>query len=674
MGMKRILVANRGEIARRVFRTAHDLGMECVAVFSDPDAGAPFVAEAEIAVHLPGTSSTDTYLNTGAILHAAAVSGADAIHPGYGFLSENAEFAQAVTDAGYTWIGSTPESIRAMALKIEAKALAEAAGVPLAPGATLPESMHDDELVATCDRLGYPLLIKASAGGGGKGMRIVSSAGEVLEAVSGARREALNSFGDATVFAEAYLTGARHVEVQVFGDQHGNVVHLFERECSIQRRHQKVVEEAPSAGITEATRQQLFAAATQLTRHIGYVGAGTVEFMVFGEGDDQRIAFLEMNTRLQVEHPVTEAITGLDLVAWQIAVAEGKPLPLTQEQITTTGHAVEVRLYAEDPANADMPATGTFTTIDTDPAVLGVPGLRIDSGVESGSVVSPYYDPMLAKIIAWGADRDQAAARLVLGMRRMRLHGPTTNRDALVAIIESQPFHFAQTTTAFLDEHPHLRSPQLPEGTADRHVIAAALAPALDTEVIAGVASGWRNVPAVPEHRAFRLRGHDDVTTVSSSLHRGRWHIAIDGQASEEPARQILDVQVALVERDAHSTMMDLEIDGVRTRLRVQRVGAEAFVDDGHSSTAWIAQPRFATTEGQAANMNPQAPVPGTVTAIEVQPGDQVQAGQTLVIVEAMKMEHRITAPTDGRVTQVRVSVGQAVDAHQVLVDVEDVE
>jgi propionyl-CoA carboxylase alpha chain len=306
--------------------------------------------------------------------------------------------------------------------------------------------------------------------------------------------------------------------------------------------------------------------------------------------------------------------------------------------------------------------------------VLGVPGLIIDSCVESGSVVSPYYDPMLAKIIAWGADREQAAARLARGMRRIRVHGPTTNRDALVAIIDSEPFHLAQTTTAFLDEHSHLRSPELAEGTADRHVIAAALAPALDTEAIAGVPSGWRNVPAVPEHRAFRLRGHDDVTTVSSSLHRGRWHIAIDQQASEEPARQILDVQVALVDRDEHSTAMDLEIDGVRTRLRVQSVGDEVFVDDGHASTAWIAQPRFAATEGQAANMNPQAPVPGTVTAIEVQPGDQVQAGQTLVIVEAMKMEHRITAPTDGRVTQVRVSVGQAVDAHQVLVDVEDVE
>lgn len=673
MTMKRILVANRGEIARRVFRTAHAMGIECVAVYSDPDTDAPYVREAEFAVHLPGTASRDTYLDTAAILRAAKLSGADAIHPGYGFLSENPDFAEAVRTAGLIWIGPTPESIRAMALKIEAKELAARAGVPLAPGATLPDAMSDDELIATCDGIGYPLLIKASAGGGGKGMRIVERAADVIDAVAGARREAASSFGDATVFAERYLVGARHVEVQVFGDTHGNVVHLFERECSIQRRHQKVVEEAPSPGITEATRTLLHDSAVELARHIGYVGAGTVEFMVFGSGDDQRVAFLEMNTRLQVEHPVTEAITGLDLVAWQILVAGGEPLPREQEQITASGHAVEVRLYAEDPANGDMPATGDIAFIDTDPAVLGVVGLRIDSGVESGSVISPYYDPMLAKIICSGATRDEAAARLAMALRRMRIHGPVTNRDLLVAILESAPYLAGETTTAFLEEHAELRGAAAGASTALRHAIAAALAPALTDGSIPGVPSGWRNVAAVPEMRSFCLRGSDVVTAIRYSVKRDGVQVAIAQESTLIADVEIIeDVQVVLRSHAGNCTELDLVQGGLRTHLRVSRYGDQVYVEDSHAATAWTAEPRFVDLAAVAAGSNPQSPVPGTVTAVLVSAGDVVTAGQTLVMLEAMKMEHRITAAHDGVVQQVLVSAGQSVDAHQVLVEVEE--
>ena len=673
MTMKRILVANRGEIARRVFRTAHDLGIECVAVYSDPDADAPYVREAEFALHLPGTVSRDTYLDTDAILRAAKLSGADAIHPGYGFLSENPDFAEAVRNAGLIWIGPTPESIRAMALKIEAKELAQSAGVPLAPGATLPDAMSDEELISTCNGIGYPLLIKASAGGGGKGMRIVDSADDVVEAVAGARREAASAFGDATVFAELYLVGARHVEVQVFGDTHGNVVHLFERECSIQRRHQKVVEEAPSPGITEDTRNLLHTSAVELTRHINYVGAGTVEFMVFGQGADQRIAFLEMNTRLQVEHPVTEAITGVDLVAWQIAVASGEPLPVEQSAITACGHAIEVRLYAEDAANGDMPATGTIELIDTDPSVINVPGLRIDSGVESGSVISPYYDPMLAKIICAGDTREEAAARLAMSLRRMRIHGPVTNRDLLVAILESDPYLHANTTTAFLEEFAELRQVSADDDVAQRHAIAAALAPALTDGTIPGIPSGWRNVPAVPEMRAFTRRGSDVVTTVRYAMQRDGVRVWLADEATlTAPTTDVDDVQVTLRSTNGNCTEVDLVRGGLRTHLRVTRYGDDVFVDDGRAATAWIAEPRFVDLAAVAAGSNPQAPVPGTVTTVLVAPGDVVTAGQTLVILEAMKMEHRITAAHDGVVEHVLVTPGQSVDAHQVLVEVQE--
>ncbi len=397
----KILVANRGEIACRVFRTAERMGHRSVAVFTPADRGALHTRTADVAVAI------ESYLNTADILEAARRVGADAIHPGYGFLSENPDFAQAVTDAGLTWIGPTPDSIRAMALKVEAKALAEEAGVPM--------------LTSGTDK--FPVLVKASAGGGGKGMRRVDDPADLDEAVAAAKREAASAFGDDTVFIERYLESARHVEVQVFGDTHGNVVHLFERECSIQRRHQKVVEESPSPGVTAGLRDQMTAAAVSLAAQIGYVGAGTVEFMVAGE----EFFFLEMNTRLQVEHPVTEAITGLDLVEWQIRVAQGEPLPLGQDQITTDGHAIEVRLYAEDPANGYLPNTGTLRVFD----VAAEPDIRVDTGFVAGDEVTANYDPMLAKVIVHAPTRESAAHELSGYLQRAGVEGVVTNKDSL---------------------------------------------------------------------------------------------------------------------------------------------------------------------------------------------------------------------------------------------------
>jgi propionyl-CoA carboxylase alpha chain len=452
--------------------------------------------------------------------------------------------------------------------------------------------------------------------------------------------------------------------VQVFGDTFGNVVHLFERECSIQRRHQKIVEESPSIGITDAVRTQLLESAVRLAEHIGYVGAGTVEFMV--RGDD--VAFLEMNTRLQVEHPVTEATVGVDLVAWQIAVARGERLPMRQEEIVQHGHAIEVRLYAEDPARDDLPATGQIELIDTDPNIIGIPALRIDSGFESGDVVSPFYDPMLAKVIASGHSREEAAARLALGLRRMRIHGPVTNRDLLVAILDSAPFVAGETTTAFLDHHPHLRHPDVAEAVVRRHVIAAALAPALTSESIPGVPSGWRNVPAVPETRIFIERGAETPTQVHYLRGRDGWRV---GVGAETDVAGLAPVSVEL-RSTVDGTLLDLDIDGVRSHLRVSAYGDEIFVDDGLYATAWTSVSRFPDHAEGVGGHDPQAPVPGTVTGIHVQPGDRVDAGQLLVTLEAMKMEHRLTASTAGVVQAVLVGVGDSVDAHQILVRVEE--
>jgi 3-methylcrotonyl-CoA carboxylase alpha subunit len=653
MAVKRILVANRGEIARRVFRTARAMGIETVAVYSEPDAGAPFVRDADIAIPLRGATSAETYLDVEQILDAVRRSGADAVHPGYGFLSENAGFAEQMMAAGVTWIGPTPESIRAMALKVEAKRLAASAGVPLVPGAELGEGV---DAAAAATEVGYPLLVKASAGGGGKGMRIVERPEDLTEALESARREAQASFGDATVFLERYLTESRHVEVQVFGDTHGTVVHLGERECSIQRRHQKIVEESPSPGLAPHLAEPMYAAATSLARSIGYVGAGTVEFIVAGEGETQEFYFLEMNTRLQVEHPVTEMVTGLDLVEWQIRVARGESLPRSQEDIAPCGHAIEVRLYAEDPSRGYLPNTGTLECFETPE------GLRVDSGVESGSVVSAFYDPMLAKVIAHAADRPTATAVLARGLRSSRIHGLVTNRESLVAILQSERFVSGDTTTAFLDYEPATLAPEIPAAVLDRHLTAIA---AQGGDEVAGVPRGWRNVPSVPELIGVTPLGAEDGPTIA--YRETRDGLSINVVPAGVDAHLDDGRQVGLASVHVTGSRVTVMLDGVRASHDVAAYAELLCVDDGLWSTQWRIRPRFPDLEAGASAAGPSTPVPGTVTVVEVSPGDRVTAGQTLVVLEAMKMEHRITADTDAIVSEVLVEPGQSVDAHQVV-------
>lgn len=654
MAMRRLLVANRGEIARRVFRTARDMGLETVAVYSEPDADMPFVREADIAVALHGSTSAETYLDVEQILNAVRVSGADAVHPGYGFLSENPDFAESVINGGVAWIGPTPQSIRAMALKVEAKRLAAEAGLPLVPGAELPNEIDDAEAIRLAAEVGYPLMVKASAGGGGKGMRIVETETELAAALESARREAQASFGDPTVFLERYLPESRHVEVQVFGDSMGSVVHLGERECSIQRRHQKIVEESPAPGIDREMAGRMHAAAVALAERIGYVGAGTVEFIVWSDGAEQHFAFLEMNTRLQVEHPVTELVTGFDLVEWQIRVARGEELPRTQGEIAFAGHAIEVRLYAEDPAHGYLPSIGTVHAFDLPR------DLRVDSGVEAGSVIGTHYDPMLAKVIAHANDRLTCAARLARGLRAARLHGLITNRESLVAILESGRYLSGDTTTAFLDREPGVLEPAVPDGTVDRHLVAIAASGAPPAD---DVPRGWRNVPAVAEIATFDRLGAATVITASRYDRTG---ISLRVFPGDEDPYVDAGRDAGVFEVVGDRVLRD----GVSTSCRVATYDDLVCVDDGLWSTQWRRRPRFTDGDATAMAGGATAPMPGTVIAVEVGVGDSVTAGQTLVVLEAMKMEHRILADVDGLVDEVHVEQGQAVDAHAVVVSI----
>jgi len=713
--IRRLLVANRGEIARRVFRTAAVMGIETVAVYSEPDRNCAHVADADVAVALGGATSTESYLDMDKVLDAARRSGADAIHPGYGFLSENPDFAERVVAAGLTWVGPSPANIRAMAGKIEAKRIAAAAGLPLVPGCELPDDRSEAEITAAGSSVGYPLLVKASAGGGGKGMRLVSTPGELPEAVVGARREARASFGDGTVFLERYLSPSHHVEAQVFGDLHGNVVHLFERECSIQRRHQKIIEESPSPTATVDTVARLCAAAVELAKSIKYVGAGTVEFLVSGSGADQEFYFLEMNTRLQVEHPVTEEIVTpmVDLVEWQLRVAMGEVLPLTQAEIGRDGHAIEVRLYAEDPARDYLPASGRLVAFEEGRGGsalrrnVNFPGMglnvviRDEIAYRSGDEVAPLYDPMIAKIISWGDDRREAAGNLATNLAARDIVGITTNRDSLVAILRSDPFLAGDTPTDFLSTHPELLDPAPDEATVRSHLIAATLAVGqYGRRAVAWrdlARPGWRNVPAVPLRTDWTDGSPDQTPTTvlleHSSAHQGRVAVvAADESAGltgplPDPAdfRCRIEADQSRGRPDVVAYRVDLELDGIQRHLRValcapgpagDEPGGDGlpagwvWVNDGFVGTAWQRVSVFGTGHEATEAGGLAAPVPGTVVAVEVAEGDQVSAGQTLVVLEAMKMEHRITAPVDGLVGSVLVRPGQAVDAHQLLATV----
>ena len=652
--ISKLLVANRGEIALRVIRTAREMDVATVAVFSDPDADAPFVHAADEAVALPGSSPADTYLRGDLVIAAALATGAQAVHPGYGFLSENAGFARDCAAAGLVFVGPTPEAIDAMGSKTAAKELMAAAGVPVLPGVVVDEGT---DLVAEAARIGYPVLVKAAFGGGGRGMRIVAGPDGLTDAVDSARREAVSAFGDGTVFLERYVERPRHVEVQVVGDTHGTVVHLFERECSIQRRYQKVLEEAPSPAVDDALRAQLGKAAVAAAQAIGYVGAGTVEFVLAPDGD---FFFLEVNTRLQVEHPVTELVTGLDLVRVQLQVAEGLPLPPEVLDARVTGHAIEARLNAEDVPAGYLPVTGTVHRF----AVPALPGVRVDSGVADGSVVGVHYDSMLAKVVAHGATRDEACRRLARALAETRVHGIVTNRDLLVAVLREPEFRAGEIDTGYLGRHPELTSPVLDAEVTALHAAAAVLADAATRRATARVQrpvpSGWRNVPSVDQVAV--LAHGDDELEVRYRRTRDGWRVRVGDTALDVGAVQATADRVLLT------------VGGVRRSLAVHRVGEEVFVDGPAGSTAFTEGPRFPVPGSQAGEGSLLAPMPGTVVRVAVAEGDTVTAGQTVLVLEAMKMEHVVAAPTDGVVGELHATVGQTVDTGAVLAVVTAVE
>lgn len=643
----RLLVANRAEIASRVFRTCRELGIATVAIHSDADAGLPYVGEADHAVRLPGNTPAETYLQVEAVLDAARASGADAIHPGYGFLSENAAFARAVEEAGLTWVGPTPASIESMGSKIGAKDLMRAAGVPVLEA---PEHPTDADL---------PLLVKASAGGGGRGMRVVRELAALEGEVAVARAEAASAFGDGTVFVEPYVERGRHVEVQVVGDGRGGVLVLGERDCSLQRRHQKVVEESPAPRLPDAVRAALHEAARAAAAAIDYRGAGTVEFLY--DPATERFFFLEMNTRLQVEHPVTELVHGVDLVALQIAVAEGRDLPFLDAP-PVHGHAIEVRLYAEDPAADYQPQSGLLTAFEIPEA----PGVRVDAGFATGTTVSTFYDAMLAKVIAWAPTREQAARTLAGVLERSRLHGLRTNRDLLVHVLRDPGFLAGEVGT---DRLPALvaamPAPAPDAGAAVAAAVALAERAVAARRVQRRLPVAWRNVVSQPQRTVFRRDGseHDGEEVVVA------WFGGRDGYtvatAPGEPGCTVVA---------AGPDAVTLETDGVRTTYRVAVHGSAVDVDSPRGHVRLTRVPRFVDPADQLASGSLVAPMPGTVVAVAVQAGQEVEAGAPVLVMEAMKMQHTVSAPTAGVVTEINVEPGAQVAAGEVLAVVEEKE
>ncbi|WP_042574007.1 acetyl/propionyl/methylcrotonyl-CoA carboxylase subunit alpha [Rhodococcus sp. MEB064] len=651
MTISSVLVANRGEIARRVFTTCRAEGIDTVAVFSDPDSASPHVADADVAVRLPGSASSETYLRGDLVIEAAQRAGADAIHPGYGFLSENAGFARAVMDAGLTWIGPPVKAIEMMGSKVESKIMMQRAGVPVLDRLD-PETVTADDL---------PVLVKASAGGGGRGMRVVRELASLQDEIDAASREALSAFGDATVFCERYLETGRHIEVQVMADRHGTVWAVGERECSIQRRHQKVVEEAPSPLVERVPgmREKLFDAARLATEALDYEGAGTVEFLSDDRGN---FYFLEMNTRLQVEHPVTECTTGLDLVALQIHVASGGALPT--EQPASRGHSIEVRLYAEDPSKDWQPQSGVVHHVDFGSAaefeVLDRTGVRVDSGIVSGSVVGTHYDPMLAKVISFAPTREQAASILSKTLSRARIHGVRTNRDLLVTVLRHPAFLAGDTDTAFFATHDLavLAEPLVDERGVRLSALAAALADAAGARASATVGrslpSGWRNMPSVPQRKAYTVNGTEIVA---------EYRLARTGLVTDL-------AECELVESSADHVV--LVADGVRRTFDVAAYGGDVFVDSSLGPVRLERVPTFVDPSEIVAAGSLLAPMPGSVVRVGAAVGDTVTAGQPLLWLEAMKMEHTITAPAAGVVTELNVTVGQQVEVDAVLAVVSD--
>ena len=649
-----ILIANRGEIACRVIRTARRLGIRTVAVYSEADAGALHVALADEAALLGPAPARDSYLAADKVIAAARAAGAQAIHPGYGFLSENAEFAEACAAAGVVFIGPPVSAIRAMGSKAESKRLMGAAGVPMVPGYH-GDDQGDEALAAAARQAGFPVLVKASAGGGGKGMRVVRVAADLAEAIAGARREARAAFGDDRLLIEKYLIRPRHVEVQVFGDAHGNVIHLFERDCSIQRRHQKVIEEAPAPGLTAEERAYVGAAGVAAARAVGYVGAGTVEFL-YGDG---RFHFIEMNTRLQVEHPVTELITGLDLVEWQLRIAAGEALPLGQDEVRRHGHAFEARLYAEDPSRGFLPAIGRLRHLR--PPVEGV-HVRVDTGVRAGDEVTIHYDPMLSKLVVWDESRGAALRRLRTALSAYQVAGVATNVGFLQAIAGHAAFAAGEVDTGFIDRH---RDELVPVGDAvPESVLAlAAVWVLLERSRDAAGAARHSEDPWSPWHATggWRLNddNHHELTfkdgdrrlAVTVHYRQGGWLLDLPGGRQVQASGEIDDTG------DLAS-----RIDGTRRVSTVVRVADEFDVfADGRAWKLTLEDPVARATEQEAASGGLTAPMPGKVIQVMAAAGDAVKRGAPLMVLEAMKMEHTIRAPADGAVKAINFNAGDLV-------------
>ena len=665
---QKILIANRGEIACRVAATARRMGVKTVAVYSDADANAKHVAACDEAVHIGGSAPKDSYLRWERILEAAKATGAQAVHPGYGFLSENEDFANACKAAGLVFIGPPASAIRAMGLKAESKQLMEKAGVPLVPGyhgaGQDPAMLHKE-----ADRIGYPVLIKASAGGGGKGMRLVEKSEDFAAALESCKREAINSFGNDAVLIEKYVLRPRHIEIQVFGDQLGNCVYLFERDCSVQRRHQKVLEEAPAPGMTEALRKQMGEAAVAAAKAVNYVGAGTVEFIVeqpggYDQPDAMKFYFMEMNTRLQVEHPVTEAITGEDLVQWQLLVAAGKPLPKAQGELKIIGHAIEARICAENPENNFLPATGTLA-VYRKPACTSfeIGNVRVDDGVREGDAISPFYDSMIAKLIVRGDDRAQALARLDAALAQTHIVGLTTNVQFLRQVIRSQAFATAKLDTALIERERAALFGQDPVGR--NLAVAAAVAATLEQEKATQTADpfsqrdGWSMHGRVQRYFQFAYQGAELAATLA---------YAQGGAPAQLRVSEVGDADAAAVQpqdlqwRTLPCGSLDLQLGPQRStaQVYVQGEAVAVFTPAGGTQLTEVDLLAHAGESG-AEGGRLTAPMPGKVVSFAVQAGDSVTKGQPLAVMEAMKMEHTIAAPADGVVQELLYAPGDQV-------------
>ena len=658
----KILIANRGEIACRVAATARRLAIQTVAVYSDADANAKHVAACDEAIHIGGSAPKDSYLRWEKIIEAAKATGAQAIHPGYGFLSENEEFAQACAKAGLVFIGPPASAILAMGLKAESKQLMEKAGVPLVPGYHAAD--QDPALLQReADRIGYPVLIKASAGGGGKGMRAVDKCEDFSAALASCKREAINSFGDDAVLIEKYVQRPRHIEIQVFGDTHGNYVYLIERDCSVQRRHQKVLEEAPAPGMTEVFRKQMGEAAVAAARAVNYVGAGTVEFIVEQKPDaSMTFFFMEMNTRLQVEHPVTEAITGLDLVEWQLRVASGEPLPLRQDQLQIQGHAIEARICAENPDNNFLPATGTLH-------VYGLPahvtferapqGTRVDSGVRQGDTISPFYDSMVAKLIVHGATRAEALARMDAALAQTHIVGLATNVQFLRHVTTSASFAQAQLDTALIPREAavlfHQDKVGLPLAVA---ALVAHTVQAEHTVAAQKDAHGWQD----PWAQRDGWKSHGVQVRSFSVEYAGAQHVALLTNVRGGGLQLTVAGETLPLQWTVQGTALDISLGNVRSLVNLYRKGGVAQVFTARGATQIIAIDALAhagDTPAEGGRLT--APMPGKVVSFAVKAGDAVKKGQALAVMEAMKMEHTIAAPTDGMVSELLFAPGDQV-------------